>query len=501
MKTQIIALEPHDDLISVRDRMSWAKSPRILLVWPKHEKIALRAADLRILQQHASNLGAELGVITRRGDVRRDAQQFGIPVFASAAAAQKQVWPSHSEEAPPVAIKPRRPRAELEAMRAAARPRPLAWASRPAARIGFFLLGVLAVLVLAGVFIPQATITLKPESQLQKINLPVTANMSNETVSLTGSIPAYEVSATVSGNQAARVATQSTIPDRQAQGIVRFTNLSQSDLTIPAGTIVYSLAPVAVQFATLNDTHLPGNVNAVVEVPIAAVNGGAEANLPANAIQAIQGNLSLSAAVTNPKPTTGGSDRVTAAPSDADRERLRGVLMQLLKQQAQGQIAGSLEQKDLPLAGTLKLEQVVEETYDPPAGKAGNLLTLTLRARFTEQYVKGADLAELTSATLDGTKPADFVPVADTTRSAVVGLPTVDDSGDTHFKLQASRQLVRDIDLSAANSLVRGKSPTAAAALLRHNFPLAGAPVIKLYPAWWPWLPLIPFRVTVVSGP
>src|SRR5215207_7702582 len=61
MKTQIITLESHDDLISVRDRLSWAKTPRILLVWPKYEKVTLRQVDLKILQRHASSLGAQLG--------------------------------------------------------------------------------------------------------------------------------------------------------------------------------------------------------------------------------------------------------------------------------------------------------------------------------------------------------------------------------------------------------------------------------------------------------
>ena len=101
MKTQIIALEAHDDFISVRDRMSWAKSPRILLVWPKYEKITLRGADLRILQQHAATLGAEMGIITRRGDVRRDAERFGIPVFGSAKAAQRQAWSGRPRMAAP----------------------------------------------------------------------------------------------------------------------------------------------------------------------------------------------------------------------------------------------------------------------------------------------------------------------------------------------------------------------------------------------------------------
>src|SRR5512140_3593249 len=107
MKTQIIALEAHDDFISVRDRMSWAKSPRILLVWPKFESISLRAVDLRILQKHAFYLGAEMGIITRRSDVRRDAQHFGIPVFGSAAAAQRQAWPDQGALRAPAQPRPR----------------------------------------------------------------------------------------------------------------------------------------------------------------------------------------------------------------------------------------------------------------------------------------------------------------------------------------------------------------------------------------------------------
>src|SRR5512135_2673770 len=158
MKTQIIALEAHDDFISVRDRMSWAKSPRILLVWPKSEKITLRPADLRILQQHASFLGAEMGIITRRGEVRRDAERFGIPVFGSAAAAQRQPWRPKRPLSSASPEGTRRSRHELEAMRDAARGEGMRWMSRPLFRVGFFLIGVLAVLAIAAVFVPEATI-------------------------------------------------------------------------------------------------------------------------------------------------------------------------------------------------------------------------------------------------------------------------------------------------------------------------------------------------------
>ncbi len=500
MKTQIIALEEHDDFISVRDRMSWAKSPRILLVWPKFEKIALRAADLRILQQHASTLGAEMGIITRRGDVRRDAERFGIPVFSSARAAQRQAWSPRQRLRVPER-RSRRGKAELQAMKQEADSGEAPWRSRPLARIAFFALGVLAVLAIAATFVPQAQVRLTPLTQEQSITLPVNASSSVTGVSLAGNVPAYEITVSASASQAARVVTQSSIPYAKAHGIARFTNLSQTALTIPAGTIVYSLAPAAVQFATLNDTHLPANINAVVEVPITAVKAGAEANLPVNAIQAIEGSLSLSAAVTNPEPTEGGTDHMAAAPSDADRKRLHDVVIELLKAQAQQQLGDAIGERDLLLAGTLKMGAVQEETYDPPAGQAGTLLKLTMRAAFIANYVKGDDLDQLAEATLNAAKPASFSPLANSLTVNVVGTPTVDSAGTAHFELQLARRITHDINLEQAAALVRGRSPQQAVQVLKRELSLGGPPKITLTPEWWPWMPLVPFRVTVSSQP
>jgi hypothetical protein len=501
MKTQIIALEAHDDFISVRDRMSWAKSPRILLVWPKFEKITLRAADLRILQQHASFLGAEMGIITRRGDVRRDAEGFGIPVFGSAAAAQREAW--RPRRAAVHAKTGRRPRAraELDALREAVRSGEGPWRSRPLARVGFFAMGVLAVLAIAAVFVPEAQITLTPASQQQSMILPVKAGTSISGVTLAGGLPAHALTVTASAAQSARVLTQSSIPDGTARGIARFTNLTQSDVTIPAGTIVYSLSPAAVQFATLNDTHLPGNVNAVVEVPIAAVEGGAGSNLPANAIQAIEGGLSLSAAVSNPEPTEGGSDRMTVAPSDTDRQRLHEVVFGLLKSQALAMAGDNIGAKDLLLTDTLEMGHVEQETYDPPAGRPGDLLTLTMRAKFTLQYVQAEDLAQLAEAAMNGSKPQGFSPIPNSLTFRVIGTPTVDDAGVAQFELQLGRKIAADIDLARASALVRGRPETLAAAVLRADLPLAQPPLIKMTPYWWPWMPLIPFRTTVTGAP
>src|SRR5215211_4037968 len=154
MKTQIITLESHDDLISVRDRMSWAKTPRILLVWPKYEKVTLRQVDLKVLQRHATTLGAQLGLVTRARRVRADAEALRIPVFESTGQAQRLAWP-----------KPRRRRwirrAPLKNLREQREQLPAggeaeAWRAHPILRVGAFLIGVSSVLVLVALFIPRA---------------------------------------------------------------------------------------------------------------------------------------------------------------------------------------------------------------------------------------------------------------------------------------------------------------------------------------------------------
>src|SRR5512142_3550927 len=138
MRTQIITIESHDDLISVRDRMSWAKTPRILLVWPKYEKVTLRQVDLKVLQRHAASLGAQLGLVTRARRVREDAEALSIPVFESTGQAQRVAWPQPRRRKWPH----RPPRKNLREQRDRLSAGEAAWRSHPAVRVGAVTLGV-----------------------------------------------------------------------------------------------------------------------------------------------------------------------------------------------------------------------------------------------------------------------------------------------------------------------------------------------------------------------
>ena len=74
MKTQVIQLDVHDDVTSIRDKMSWAKTSRILLVYPRRSRILKRTLDLRLLQRHALLLGAQLAIVAPSADIRQSAR-------------------------------------------------------------------------------------------------------------------------------------------------------------------------------------------------------------------------------------------------------------------------------------------------------------------------------------------------------------------------------------------------------------------------------------------
>ena len=492
MKTQIITLESHDDLISVRDRMSWAKSPRILLIWPKFERVTLRPVDLRVLQSHARSLGAELGLVTQIPNVKRNAQGFGIPVFASTTMAQSECWPPRQGISK--AFTHRKLKPNLRAMKEQSKVEDGKWRSNSIVRVGFFSVGVLAVLAVVALFVPNAAINLTPISQQQSITIPVSANPSTESVFISGSLPAHRTSVFVNATQTVMVTSQGAVPGDKAEGIARFTNLTQTDLTIPAGTVIYTIGSPSINFQTVILTHLPGGSQKFVEVPIVAVNAGSSGNVAANAIQAMEGNLALSASVTNPSPTAGGTDLTATEAVDADRQHLHDLIMSALDQQAMQELAASIGAHDLLLLDTVKADSPSQEVYNPPAGQPGDTLQLTMNVQYHAQYVTDADLMQLAQTILDASMPAGFVSKPDTLQFSPAKTFALDSSGSTHFNLQTQRILLQQIPSSQVIFWVRGLSPSNAKEVLQSKLTLAAPPEIDMSPAWWP---LIPFRITV----
>ncbi|MGC8856225.1 MAG: baseplate J/gp47 family protein [Anaerolineae bacterium] len=495
MKTQIITIESHDDLISLRDRLSWAKTPRILLIWPRYEKISLRPLDLKVLQRHAESLGAQLGLVTRQRGVRREALALGIPVFASAAAAQRDRWPARRTRRfrPPQ----RPPRRDLRQRLQEARLQAGGRRASPLARLIAFGVGVLAVLTVAALFVPRAALVVYPEEQVQSVVLPILAGESLESSLLNGSVPSRARTIIVSGTQTLPVSGQITIPQAQARGVARFRNLTQNEVFLPAGTVVTTLNQPVVRFATLHAATLPAGVGQIVEVPIQALVPGASGNVDAGAIQAIEGPLGLSAAVSNLEPTAGGLERQAKGPTQADRQKLREMLTRRLLQQAAEKMQATLGEEDLFLPATLRVSQVLEETFVPASDQPAAVLSLTLRLECVAQVILAQDLLPLLTASLDAARPAGFLARPNTLSFRPLGDPVTDAQGVTRWRIEAKRLLLRQPDLTQVLNQMRGRSLQVAQAQLAAAFPFRRPAEIRLMPSWWPWLPLIPFRVEV----
>jgi hypothetical protein len=491
VKTKIITLESHDDLISVRDKLSWAKTPRILLVWPKYEKVTLRLLDLKVLQRHADSLGAQLGLVTRRANVRRDAEALGMPVFNSTVSAQKDLWPA---PAPRTQRTPPPPRRDLRAMRNEVYEKEPAWRTSLLGRVVTFTAGVTAILVLAGLFVPRAAVVVHPETRTESIVIPVSASPAFESVSITGNIPAQKISVKVEVEQSKAATGQVSIPQNKARGVAQFKNLTTDEVNIPAGTVV-SATP-SIRFVTLNDARLPAGVDEIIEVRIEALEAGSAGNVDVDAINSVEGALGLSMTVSNPEATTGGTDTKATGANDVDRERLRTSVLQEVQRLAEEQIRFQINADDLLLIESLEITQILSEEYLPKEGDAGKTLTLQIQAEVSTRYISAVDLAQLASSAMTAVIPQGFSPQGGMSFQPLTQ-PVIDSSGITYFDLGVSQTVIRNLDILAVLSTIRGQTVEQVQNELQTMFDLREEPQITITPAWWRYLPLIPFNISV----
>src|SRR5258706_926138 len=496
MKTQLVQLESHDDLISIRDKMSWAKTPRILLAWPRAAHVDVRPLDLQLLRRHAVSLGAELGLVTNDGEIRAAARHMNLPGFSRAGEAQRRHWPARAFVHPAR----RFARLDLRAVRAALPAAELFDASRqPGMRLAVFAAGVLAMLVIVMVFIPSAEIHMTAPTQAQRVNIAVSAETDAAKISLSGVIPAREVVFELEESDSMLSSGRTISPDQTAQGQVGFTNLTAAQVGVPAGTVLLTRSDPPVRFVTLEAAEIPAGNGSSVLAHVHALSPGSSGNVPADSILAFEGPLGLSLSVTNPTGTTGGTDVTAAAPTDADRQALRERLLAKIKDHAKSRLPAQLQSADVFFPSTLAFSKVVTETYTPGSNEPGGKLSLTLRAAFHAYYAAAADLNQLAARVLDASLPAGY-DALDATLTVKPASPLFGGAdGNMRWHVEATRTLRARIDPAQVIYLVQGKTAGRAGSLLQETFGLESAPQISIQPFFWPWLPALPFRINVAG--
>jgi hypothetical protein len=507
MKTQIIQLETYDDVISVRDKMGWSQAARILLVWPANETILARRLDLALLQRYSQAMGTQLALVSTDPDVRYYARQLRIPVFKTLRKAQSSSW--HVRGRKLRRVQRQNPSPDPVELRQQLRPAAVPWYAGPFARRGYYAFTFMILVASLGVLGPSAQISLAPEKRMQEANITVTASPGLASPNLSGGLPLLFQVAVVEGRASVPATGSVLVPEKAAAGSVKLTNLTNRRIAVPAGTIVSSSNSTgtgAVRFVSSREVWVPAGAGRSITVPVRALQPGKLGNLPAKSLNTIEGTLGLSLAVENTSPTSGGTSLEAASPAPVDYEALYEQLRETLLSAALDETLAGLPPGSLVIAPTMKLLEVLEQTYDPAQPLAGQPglpeeeLSLTLRLEFQVQAVSGHDLKAVAEGVLNAGLPPGFVPLFDTLTVHHTTLPDSQDGETFTWRIKVARSTSALILEDQVARSLRGLSPQQANQLLADSLQLASPPLIQVEPPWWPRLPLWENRLHVQAN-
>jgi hypothetical protein len=501
MKTQILRLEAYDDYISARDKMGWNKAGRILLVWPERGRVLHRRLDLVLLQRHSRTLGAQLVLVSKDPQVNANARDLALPVFRNLSQAQRAHWRMDRrfrvQKRSEPEVEPR-PRPDLQELRQSLKTPDSGWLQLLWVRLAVFSLGLVAILALAALIAPSATLELTPRVQSQSLEFEITARPDLQGITLSGALPVESIRVLVEGSGEVESSGTQRIADSFAAGEVQFTNLTTQTLTIPTGLVVRSLDTSPQRYITTRSGKIEPGPGSTLLLAIQALEAGSAGNQSAGRVKAIEGNLGTRLAVTNPRAISGGANRSVPAPTQQDRQRLYQQVEAELRRLALNDLQAGLGQGDLLLSETITLTQGIEQVYDPPVQQAANRLRLKLLLEYHAYKINGSSLTDLASAVLDANLPPGYASVPNSLEVVVLKPPPVGGDPDQAGSVLARRQMQARLSADTAVQFALGMQPAAAVERLRKGLELAEIPVIHLAPTWWPRLPLLPLRIGVI---
>jgi len=500
MKTQIIQLEPHDDVISARDKMGWSQTSRILLVWPERGHVLDKHLDLVMLQRHSKQLGAQLAFITRDREIRLIASELGIPVYKDLRQAQRKHWRVDRRKHPRPKyhlVIPDRPPLDLEALRMQARTHPASWMNTFPARFGFFSLGILALLSIAAVLLPAAEVQITPVTRQQQLDLLVRVNPELDSINIAGDIPAQPRSITVQGIDSMPARGSINVPDRYASTVILFTNLTANEVDLPEGIVLRNSGDNPVRFKTTKSGVLPAGPGMQVQLSAQSINPGVSGNLPSDHLTIIESALSTQVSATNPTPAQGGTDVSITAPTESQRMQLLEALTDKLTRQTLIDLEGQSSYDELPVLRSLTLTQVLDEKYSPSVGLPGDELSLELTLEYEIYTVSKDHLDDFANAILDANLEDGFLPVPGTLRVSILDQPELGLDKLARWKIRAQRGIQTIISDSSVSSMLLGITPDQALARLNSEFNFEEPPRVRLLPEWWPRMPFVSFRITI----
>ncbi|MBI9046415.1 MAG: baseplate J/gp47 family protein [Anaerolineaceae bacterium] len=494
MKTHIIQIEPHDDLISLKDKLAWSKSSRVLMVWPIKKDYIPDKLDITLLKRQADDLGNKIAFVTRNQELVDTAKDVGIAVFPKIGEANKKPWKSYSKKK--FVKKNQQPfeesLEEFKNLKIEQKTQPII------IRWSLFLIGILSVLSIVFIFAPKTEIELDIIEVVEKISLVVDISPENEAISLSGSIPGYVESVVVEGKKTGLSTGMMVFPDHFASGYVEFENQTNAIVIIPEGTIISSTVNNGIKYLTQEEISLQVDHQGEVSCPVIAITPGSDGNLDSYQMDIVEGVLGTQVLVRNATPIFGGTDKYYSSPTELDFSIAEEELLSSLKPTALEEILKRDGEDRFYLADTLLLDEVIEKNRFPTIKQPSDLIEVSTQAVYTIWFYEKSELEKLVQDTFTAQIDPEFEPVDQGFDYKLIGSPEIVND-HIEIEIEASRVIRKEIDKNHLFKILRGRKITDIRTILDNQLLLNTAynVVVEQKPNWWPYFSFLIFRYNI----
>ncbi len=506
-KIEFVQIEAGEDATSVRDRLSFLRGQRVLLIWPEEGTALTRKLDLVLIQREAMRRAIRLALVTHDPLVMQHARELNISTFETIGASERGRWKRGRSKV--FTSRDQKPKDEPEPeslMDVASRVR----VQRDFGVSGIVRLGIAAALLaalgaVAYFVVPSATvrITLAEESVSVEDWL-ITAGPDIASLDIENStIPAREQIIEVEEFNSRATSGSVDLPDVPARGRVTFVNRAAAPISIPAGTVVSTTSGAPVRYRTLLDVELPGGIDAQVTADIEAIAefAGSQGNVDTGVINTVESEWAASVTVINLEPVTGGEDVELPAVTQSDYDRLQAAVRQQLQSRAMTEFRPRVPSE----MAVIETVRIIEERSDwtrfsAAIGEAAETLTLTMRAQVSILVIDRQLAEQVAFAQMAGQIPRGRLIKPESLEYFCCTVIQTDAENRVQFQISGRGLIAGEANITLLQERLAGRSLDEALTYLRNTLDLApeAPPEFGITPDGFGRLPLLPVRITII---
>jgi hypothetical protein len=502
MKTLVIQLDHSEDIGSIRDKVTWGKSSRVLLVWPVNDTVFDRKVDLVTIKRICTSQGSRLGIVCDDPVVCAEAEELQIPVFESVSRAMRKGWDRRRRKRAnsSTAFNPGQKQG-IEDLRIATRKKISIPGFPKYIQIIFFGLGILSVLLLILVILPSARVRIYPLGQTQEMKVELQVDNQEGGASNPGIIHAASIMKTIEGEIESKTTGSAPVADQKARGSISITNRTKSKIEIPAQTIVLKNSNPPERYYLLQNVTISPE-ESVTGVTIEAIYAGKNGNSTVNTITRIDGVLGLQVELTNPEPISGGNEKNIPAPSAEDVQKLRDDLEKKMTVEAEKQISIDLEPDEVLLQSSIKAEKILSEKVTPEIGQVGISVKLSQKAEYSAQIIHHKNLIDQAAALLAINRLSPGWVISNRVPVEVQIISQEFNRATNTVKMQTmiKGQVIPVINTDTIRHTITGTNRELAEMVIASQVVGDQPPEIETWPIWLPYLPWLESRISVITS-